>query len=203
MSISVLYEDFSDLTVSPLKPQQSQPIAETATEDMNRASFDDGYKEGWIDAQAAAQSETKELNTEVATALQEAGFAYFEARQHIFKSMRPLLEAIVEQVVPEMARESIALKVVEQLEQIAEQTEPPMHVLCAPATALKLNDVLEKHVSFPVEVREEATLAETQAVLKFSEGQTNIDLSSVVDGLKSAISDFYELNYQEETRSHG
>lgn len=202
MPVSVLYEDFSSqATTSEHSSTIDKPNA-TSANDGHRAGFEDGYKEGWVDAQAAAQSEASELNAEVATALQEAGFAYFEARQHIFNSMRPLLEAMVNQVIPVIAQDSFSYKIVEQLELIAQETEPPMHILCAPETANQLRAVLEKHVSFPVEVRNEDTLTETQAVLKFSEGQTNVDLSALVDGLQSAVSDFYELSQNEE-RAHG
>jgi flagellar assembly protein FliH len=197
----MLYEDFSNqvINTSPVKAMPSNEDA--STNDSHRAGFEDGYKEGWVDAQAAAQSETSELNAEVASALQEAGFAYFEARQHIFNSMRPLLEAMVDQVVPALAKDAISYKIVEQLKEMSEKAEPPMHILCAPETAEKLGDILSQHVSFPVEIRTENTLTETQAVLKFADGQTNIDLASIVDGLKSAITDFYDLN-QNEDRAH-
>lgn len=201
MPVSILYEDFSDLSASTSRAARVDPSADSGAIDKNRASFEDGYKEGWVDAQAAAQDETSTLNAEVATALQEAGFAYFEARQHIFKSMRPLLEAMIDQVMPVMARETFAATIIEHIQKIAEETEPPMHILCAPETASQLESILEKHVSFPVEIRTEDTLTESQAVLKFSEGQTNIDLSSVIDDLKVAISDFYNLNDQ-EVRKH-
>jgi hypothetical protein len=108
---------------------------------------------------------------------------------------------MVDQVIPALAKDAISFKIVEQLEEISAQAEPPMHIICAPETAKKLGEILAQHVSFPVEIRTEDSLAETQAVLKFTDGQTNIDLGAIVDGLKSAVTDFYELNRNED-RAH-
>lgn len=201
MPASALYEDFSDQAVetSASKPAEDKP--QTNTTEVHRAGFDDGYKEGWIDAQAAVQSETSEISAEIATSLQEAGFAYFEARQHIFNSMRPLLTAMVEQVVPALAKETLAHKIVEHVQTIAQKTEPPMHILCAPECVDQIKAVIEKYVDFPMEVRGEDTLTASQATLQFSDGQTSIDLDAVVAELKEAVTNFYDLNQQEE-RAH-
>lgn len=198
MPPSMLYEDFSDQIVASPPQKGASVAADVNANDLHRTGFEDGYKEGWIDAQAAAQSESSALNSEVATALQEAGFAYFEARQHIFNSMRPLLEAMVDQVIPALAKDALAHKIIEQVEEIARRDDPPMHILCAPETAKPLSEALAKHVTFSVEVRAEETLTETQAVLKFAEGQTNVDLGAIVDGMKSALADFYDLNQEED-----
>lgn len=199
MPPSMLFEDFS---VQQNASGDTNPT-EGNSSDANRASFEDGYKEGWIDAQAAAQDETSELNSEIATALQEAGFAYFEARQHIFNSMRPLLEAMIDQVVPALARDVLPQKIVEEVLSHAADNEPPMHILCAPDIAKPLGDVLARHVTFPIDVKTEVTLTETQAVLKFAESEATIDLGAIVSGMKTALADFYDLNNTTERSSHG
>lgn len=198
MAISMLYEDFSTQIDDQTHGRADESPMGNQPGKVDRAGFEDGYKEGWIDAQAAAQNESSELSSEIATALQEAGFAYFEARQHIFNSMRPLLEAMVEQVLPTLAKDALPMKIVEEIEKFAETSEPPMHILCSPQTAGPLSDVLARHVSFPIEVKTEETLTESQAVLKFTEGESTIDLEAVVENMKAAVSDFYDLNQNQK-----
>ena len=198
MPTSALFEDFSEIE----KPQEVVPLnAEPPIADSHsaaRQSFDDGYKEGWVDAQAAAKLENNAINSDVATALQEAGFAYFEARQHIFNSMRPLLEAIVRQVVPKLSETTLIPIVVEEVEAIALLDQPPLNILCAPEIEEQLRQVLATHLSFPVEVSAETTLSKTQVLLQLVEGETHIDLSNVLQKLETSLSDFYELTNEKE-----
>lgn len=200
MPASALFEDFSVIDEAPksFTPLQPNPSVSQTDAPQAHQSFDDGYKEGWVDAQAAAKSEQDTIDADVATALQEAGFAYFEARQHVFNSMRPLLEAMVTQFIPTLVRDNLVPIIVEKVEALARQTEPPLCILCAPEVEQQLRDVVTANLKFPVEVRAESTLTNTQALLQMSEGEALIDLGKMVSDLETSVAEFYTLTVQKE-----
>ncbi|MEP5757942.1 MAG: hypothetical protein ABJ327_01280 [Litoreibacter sp.] len=200
MSGSSLFEDFSADTLVETQKSNNQVahVPNAEVENRIRSSFDDGYKDGWVDALAAAATEQTQINSDMAVALQEAGFAYFEARLHIFNSMRPLLEAMVEQVLPRIAEQTLVHHIVDKIQEISQISEPPMIILCNPNMEISLRNIVEEQVTFPVEVKAEVTLTESQAMLKFPDGQTKIDLDEAVRELSGAIDDFYKLNTKKE-----
>jgi flagellar assembly protein FliH len=197
MPASALFEDFSNVGKSQeVTGFDPEPIVEDNP--SGQQSFDDGYKEGWVDAQAASKSDQDRINADVATALQEAGFAYFEARQHIFNSMRPLLEAMVTQVLPKIAQTTFIPLVIEQIHELAQQTEPPLRLLCSSELEEELKAIAASQLSFPVEILTEDSLSKTQVLLQMSNGETRIDLDQTLTGLEAAIVDFYELTNEKD-----
>lgn len=199
MAPSALFEDFSEIeTPRPIVEENPSPEINLASENQNRQSFDDGYKEGWVDAQSAAKGEQDKLSADVATALQEASFTYYEARQHVFNSMRPLLEAMIKQFIPTLAKENIVPIIVEHIEALAQKTEPPLCILCAPEIVQELTETVQAAVSFPVEVKPEQNLTPTQALLQFSDGEARVDLGEVQREIETAIENFYDLTNDKE-----
>lgn len=203
MTASSLFEDFSTTKIAVKQEPEVQEVqvSQADANDRVRSSFDDGYKEGWVDAQAAAASEQQQINADMATALQEAGFAYFEARQHIFNSMRPLLEAMVQQVLPPLAEETLIHHIIDKVQEIAQVTEPPLTILCSPETEAPLRALVEEQLSFPVDVKPEVTLTASQAMLQFADGQTAIDLGETIAKISTAVENFYNLSNEEERAS--
>lgn len=196
---STFFEDFSEAPAP--EPQSVYPIApmEEDQEDIDaRNSFDDGYKEGWVDAQAAQKAEQDKLTADVATALQEASFAYFEARQHVFKSMKPLLEAITGKFISDIARDNVVSMIVEHVEKLSQQADPPLCILCAPDIAEPLENVVSKAVSFAVDIKVEPTLSGAQALIRFSDGETEVDLDQLLENIRGEIKNFYALTNEKE-----
>ena len=75
-----------------------------STKAIQKESFDSGYRDGWNDAFAEARSEDSKARTNISSSLQELAFTYFEARQHIMGSFRPLLQAMMDGVLPHASR---------------------------------------------------------------------------------------------------
>lgn len=160
--------------------------------------YDDGYTAGWNDAIEEERKASDKLTRDMALALQEAGFTYFEARQHILKSLRPVLEAISEVILPELARSSLGPTIAETIEYLAESIEQPIEILCPPHAEETLKKICEDQIKFPVTVTTEATLADQQVLFRYADGSAEIDMSKCVADIQAAISEFYDsLNESE------
>jgi flagellar assembly protein FliH len=191
-----VYDDFS--ASGAVTPARSTARAQPGGD--NTAAFDKGYKEGWTDAIKSAERDDEKARADISTALQEAGFTYFEARQHVLNSLKPLLDAMVETVLPRLGRETLGPQVVEEVIRIAKATETPIKIICAPATQEELEGAIAQRVSFPVEIECEPSFADSQIQLKFDQGEASIDPTALSELIKDALDKFYELSKQKELK---
>ncbi|WP_170157946.1 hypothetical protein [Litoreibacter meonggei] len=157
-----------------------------------RASFDEGYKCGWQDAAAATEDQDREVRESLSSALQALNLTYFEARQHTMQSVRPVLEAMVEAVLPQLLAKSLGGRVVEVLDEVAESREPSVTIACAPESVEMLRELVANTIKFPVTVEPETTLTTSQAILHLDDGQARIDLDETLQSLRDSINAFFE-----------
>lgn len=188
-------EDFSHAT-----PASEPGIDPDELKSLEKAGFDKGYAAGWDDALAGVEDKDKQSRADCAAALQEIDFTYFEARQHVMASFKPLIEAMMTAILPEVARQAIAPMVEQELRSLAETIECPIQILSAPATAIELQSLVEQFSKGSVTVATEDTLAPTQVQLRFTEGQTEIDVEAAVSQIQAAVVNFFSVAQQEERR---
>lgn len=164
--------------------------SQTAQAD-NRAAFDEGYNCGWQDGVASVESDEGKQKAALAEALQEIKFTYFEARQHVLKSLRPVLEAMVDTALPRATANSLGAHVIELLQGYSGNLESTAILTCAPQNEAMLREAAEAAIDFPIEIVTEATLAENQVVLHFDEGQSRIDLDATLASIRKSVEEFY------------
>jgi flagellar assembly protein FliH len=158
-----------------------------------RASFDEGYKCGWQDAGDAVQDKDSEVREAMSSALQALNFTYFEARQHVMQSVRPVLEAMADAVLPQLLAKSLGGRVVDILSEIAQSSAPSVTIACAPESVDTLRELVTEVIKFPVNVEAEPTLTTSQAILHLDDGQMRIDLDATLASLRDCINDFFEM----------
>ncbi len=194
MSISHLLEDFGNKSAS----RSSIAMTDVSLEEQRLESFEQGYKAGWDDALKAQNNTAVQISEEFARNLQDLSFTYREAYAHILKSMNPLLSQIVETVLPEMAQQTLGLRVIEQLQEMVKATGDTgieVRVSCANQSAVA--SLLKQEFGFPVAITEDASLSDTQALLKFDETEKQIDLGEVLSAIGQAVSGFFHEHQKE------
>ncbi|MGH1458101.1 MAG: ABC transporter ATP-binding protein [Paracoccaceae bacterium] len=194
MSISHLLEDFGTQSAG----RSSIAMTDVSLEEQRLESFEQGYKAGWDDALKAQNNTAVQISEEFARNLQDLSFTYREAYAHILKSMNPLLSQIVETVLPEMAQKTLGLRVIEQLQEMVKATGDTgieVRVSCANQSAVA--SLLKQEFGFPVAIKDDASLSDTQALLKFDETEKQIDLGEVLSGIGQAVSGFFHEHQKE------
>lgn len=194
MSISHLLEDFGTKSAG----RSSIAMTDVSLEEQRLESFEQGYKAGWDDALKAQNNTAVQISEEFARNLQDLSFTYREAYTHILKSMNPLLSQIVETVLPEMAQKTLGLRVIEQLQEMVKATGDTgieVRVSCANQSAVA--SLLKQEFGFPVAIKDDASLSDTQALLKFDETEKQIDLGEVLSGIGQAVSGFFHEHQKE------
>lgn len=187
-------EDFSSGKTAAMAKGESGQVDTNA----QRGVFDDGYKCGWQDGIDSLADNDRDVRESLSAALQELNFTYFEARQHVMQSVRPVLQAMIEAVLPQLISHSLGGRVVEVLGALADNIEHDVVVCCAPETESMLKELLEASVDFPISIEVEQTLTNSQVVLKLNDGQTRVDLEATLDALRECVDTFFGATKIEE-----
>ncbi|TCO73378.1 flagellar biosynthesis protein [Rhodovulum euryhalinum] len=193
-------EDFS----AP-QPAAQQPVAQPEppdTQDMRLNAYENGYKAGWDDATAAEAEARTRIAADFAKTLQEMSFSYHEARAHVLGALGPLLNAMVERVIPQIAADGFARTVVETAMQIADaEVDRPVRMRVCPENRDALEELVGRDPGLPLVVVEDDTLGPGQALVSAGTAEKEIDIDGTLSAIRTALEDF--LTTQEETRRHG
>ncbi len=178
------------------KPKKTHTVVldRVALEDEKLASYETGYKAGWDDASAAMTEDQTRIRAELARNLQTLSFTYHEARNHVLKAVEPLLLQIVGQLLPEIARETLAPFVLETLMPLAEGLgDAPVTLVINPVARAGVEALLEQATGLPLTIEEEPTLGEGQVYIRLGTVETQVDLDKATAEIASAVRGFFDL----------
>ncbi|MBK8438934.1 MAG: flagellar biosynthesis protein [Rhodobacter sp.] len=171
-----------------------------AVEEAKLAAYEQGYKAGWDDAAAAQSEDQSRIRADLARNLQQLSFTYQEARSHILKAIEPLLEEMVNRLLPETARETLAPLVLEQVMPMAEDlTDQPVALVLNPAVRAAVESLIEQATGLPMTIDEEPTLPEGQVYIRMGGTEAKVDLSRVTADITAAVRGFFSLNEEPGT----
>jgi flagellar assembly protein FliH len=178
------------------KPTRTQTVImdRIALEDEKLASYDNGYRAGWDDANAAQTEDQTRMKADLARNLQSLGFTYHEARTHILKAIQPLMVQVVGRLLPEIAREALAPFVLETLMPLAEGLgDAPVTLVLNPASRAAVEALLEQATGLPLTILEEPTLGEGQVYIKLGTVEAQVDLDQATADIAAAVRGFFDL----------
>lgn len=162
-------------------------------EETKLGAYDSGYAAGWEDATAAQSEDQNRVRADLARNLQTLGFSYHEARAHVLKALEPLLWQITAQLLPELARETLAPLVLETLMPLAERlADAPIKLVLNPAARPAVEALLEQATGLPLTLQEEPSLSEGQIYLRLGAVETQVNLDRAVAEITAAVRGFFE-----------
>jgi flagellar assembly protein FliH len=168
-------------------------IPATSPEEHNLEAFEQGYKAGWDDAAAAQAGDARQISAGFARNLQELSFTLHEAKSHIIREIEPLLNELVNRVLPGLARSGLPDMIVnEVLEQARNSIGTGVRIIVAPDNIPALENLLEQHPDLSVTLVAEPSMAQGVASLKFENSEKQIDLDSALAGFSDALDRFYQ-----------
>lgn len=173
-----------------------------AIEEAKLAAYEQGYKAGWDDAASAQTDDQTRIGADLAHSLQALSFTYQEARAHILKALEPLLTEMVHRLLPEMARETLAPLVLEQVMPMAEDlADHPVTLVLNPAVRDAVGGLVAQATGLPLTLEEEPSLPEGQVYLRMGGAEAKVDLTRVTQEVCAAVHDFFSL--AQEGPPHG
>ena len=178
------------------KPAKSHTVVldRVALEEEKLAAYETGFRAGWDDASAAVEGDQSKIRAELARNLQTLNFTYQEARSHVLKAVEPLLLQIVGQLLPEIARETLAPFVLETLMPLAEGLgDAPVTLVLNPVARGAIESLLEQATGLPMTIEEEPTLGEGQVYIRLGSVETQVDLDKATADIAAAVRGFFAL----------
>lgn len=176
---------------------------EHVSEEQRLAAFEEGYRAGWDDAARALGEAHQKLSADLAQNLSDLAFTFHEARAHVLKGIEPLIRQFVARVLPEVARHALPGLVAERVGGVLQTAaSAPLVLQVSPQSRAEVEAVLPAAPGFPLEIREEPTLAEGQVFIRAGEIEHAVDLTEALAGIEAAVDDFFNLN-DERLQAHG
>ena len=192
-------EDFG----GPQRRRAGEVAVEALPEEQRLAVFEDGYRAGWDDASRALAESHQKLSADLAHNLSDLAFTFHEARAHVLKGVEPLLRQFVSRVLPVVAQHALPGLVAERVEELLKAaSSAPLLLLVSPESRTEVEAVLPSSLGFPLEIREEPTLAQGQVFIRAGEIEQAVDLTAALAGIEAAVDDFFNLN-DERLKAHG
>ncbi|MFM7336213.1 MAG: flagellar biosynthesis protein [Tabrizicola sp.] len=173
-----------------------QPMVEaTAVEEAKVSAFEQGYSAGWDDAAAAQQGDQTRIRADLARNLQSLAFTFQDARSHVLQAIRPLMLEMINRLLPEVARESLAPTVLDALMPLAEEmADAPLTLVLNPNVRGQVENLVTQATGLPMVIEEEPSLPEGQVYIRFGTTETKVDLSQTAADIAIAVRAFFTLN---------
>lgn len=172
-------------------------------EEVRLKSYEEGYSAGWDDAVRAQADDHDRIREDLSRNLRELSFTFHEARTHMLRSLEPLLETMVNRILPQLARETLGKAVVAEVLAAAEQgLETPVRLAVAASDGAQVEAAVAADVPFPLEIVVDPLLGEGQVHFRFGESERILDTSAVIEAMQGLMAAF--LNEPEQRLSrHG
>ncbi|MCX7646877.1 MAG: flagellar biosynthesis protein [Rhodobacteraceae bacterium] len=179
------------------------PAPEVLAEEQRLAAYEQGYAAGWDDAVRAQADDAARLREDLAQNLRDLAFTFHEARIHVLRSLEPLLRAMADRVLPEVARAGFGAAVVAEAMAAARTAAgAPVDVLVAPASLAAVQAALGEDPALPVRLVADPLLAEGQARFRRPGEESALDLDALLAAIRSLVDDFLSQS-QERQMHHG
>lgn len=163
-------------------------------EEAKLTAYDSGYTAGWEDAVAAQSDDQARIGADLARSLQILGFTFHEARTHVLRALKPLLQEMVGRLLPELARETLAPIVLDVLMPLAESmADAPVALVLNPRARAAVEALLAQATGMPLTIVEEPSLGEGQVYLRLGSAEIQIDLDRATAEITAAVRGFFEL----------
>jgi len=193
MPVADLLEDFGDSLAAT-----DGAMTDVMIEDQKLDAFERGYQAGWEDSTKAQADSAERISEDFARNLRDLSFTYQEAYAGIIAGMEPLMRQIVEVVLPQIAKDTLAERVAGILmQEIAAYGHQPVELVTAPESAEALRAILPDDSTMPTEIREDSSLAEGQVQLALGTSiEREIDLQEVLGAIATAVEGFFQETSQ-------
>ncbi|CUH79124.1 hypothetical protein [Tropicibacter naphthalenivorans] len=189
-----LLEDFSAAAPSA-GAQEAGGVNEAELEGHKLEAFENGYRAGWDDAVKAQSEDKARISSGLSQHLQDLSFTYHEAYSQVMNGMTPLLNEIVNALLPALARETLGQHIAEHLKEMAQQIgSMDVYIAVSPQNMDAVSPLLEQDFGFPIQVVADDTLAEEQADIRFGETEKQVDLGDLIASVTEAVAGFAHDN---------
>jgi len=169
-------------------------LARGKLEDAKQAAQKAGYDQGYQEACTKMEACHSEAIRDMAAAFHDHEFSHTEARRTVLDSLQPLIEKLVDVILPEMAHLGFADVVFQQVNNIASSlTDGPVILRCPETYRAPLEELVRK-LDGPlanIVVISDSDLGPTEVRLTSPQSELHIDIDTAIESIRDSVLDFY------------
>ena len=185
------------MTIAGLVLDDFAPI--TAKTNEPSEAFTQGMTQGYEQAQEEFKANQAALSDELINTLADMAFTYAEARQEILNGLRPVVQAMIEQLVPHMAEQGLTSRLADQINDACKDHTPNLCVHIHPDNVQTIQSDTGASQFSNLTLVPDESLSRCAAQWSSDGHETLIDLAPLCD----QISDVFETIFTERAQSHG
>lgn len=161
--------------------------------------FEAGYAAGWEDATAAQSEQASAATQEFVKSLEDLSFTYNEAKSYVLQCYSPVIEAVFDQLIPQLADLPGETLVVGQIKKLVAAHAPAeVSVRCSPARLKLLQSGLPPASSIPVTLSADPSVDRDEVRMEFSDAIASFDEKILNNGIKDVIAQLsFELSKEQ------
>lgn len=177
---SALYlEFFDDGAVSPKETDQSS---------LSDTSFEDGYTAGLAAAEESFAADQATLKAQMIDVLRDAQMGYEHALADLLETLRPLHDALIAAILPELLAPALYLRLRELLgEACKADMAAPLTVFAPPGQAAVLQHMIAESDLSNVTVAIDNQLGPNSARVASTHGETSLDLDAALAAIATQM----------------
>ena len=165
-----------------LQPQRLAQLIEAAREE--------GHARGRAEALGAEEARHRQVLAALAESLSDAALTQAECRRAVLDSLRPLVAAMVETLLPGLAADGFSALVARQVCDLA--AEAPVRLRCHPEAAPSLREALEAADDAPgVTLVADPGLERFAAILEAGAHLRRVDMEAALSRIRALSADFF------------
>ncbi|MEL6419288.1 MAG: hypothetical protein AAF088_21485, partial [Pseudomonadota bacterium] len=191
MLLSRLLTDFS--LSAGVGQEGGEFVLNEKVEELRLQSYEDGYQAGWEDAMRAQKDINSHISKDFESGLQEASFAFHEARTALTKTLEHVFVPIIEQLLPSLARNVVAQHVVEQIKGLArDQLDRRIEVVVSASNQPAIKKLLSASLQAPFQLVSDPQLSDGQVFLRVDDEEREVNLDTAIAEIGDAVASFFE-----------
>ncbi|MEO0371177.1 MAG: flagellar biosynthesis protein [Pseudomonadota bacterium] len=175
--------------------QNSITLTDVSLEDQKLASYEAGYQAGWDDSARANSDAGNQVSADFAQNMGDLSMTFSEAYAALLADVKPLLTQIVDAVLPAMARETLAPRILELIEaEMDTGTGRDVTLFAASEDCAFLRPLINGlDQTMSVELQSDSTLVAGQVRLSFGSAQEQeLDTAALIAGIQTALHGFFD-----------
>lgn len=170
-------------------------------ESLREQAFNDGIKSGADAASRAFEAEKIRTLTPILEALNDMAFAQIEARQMVLGSLQPMIDEMVNSILPQCAAEGLGAEISAVVSRAFEKSPQCQIVIAvAPESVSSIQQLLAS-AKADYSVVPDATLDELGAKISWQGGHDEINLNAAIADIRTAISNFFTTTEKTGTQN--
>ena len=170
---------------------EREPVPDVDVDALRSNAYEEGYKSGWDDCHSEHLKSDQAISSDLARSLREVETTYRDARSDVLSAIKPVIDTIIEQLLPKLAAGGLGAMVAHELMphlQAASELEPELQ--CAANMVPVLQKLVEDRDDVSVRIRPEPSFSGGQVALRLGAEERHIDLSAAIEEIGQELSSF-------------